>query len=57
MSLFFFSHFCPRTPQYSERITVVDYAIDHFVDAIDRRSSYSPLLNYDRQSFFEFGST
>jgi hypothetical protein len=47
MSLFF-SYFYPRKPIYNEKITVVNHAVDRFVDAVDRYSSYSPLLSRDR---------
>ena len=53
----FFSYFCSRKLIYNEKIIVGDYAIDRFVDTVDRRSSIPPLLNCDHQSFLEFRST
>ena len=40
-----------------KKIIEVDHAVDRFVDAIDRRSSCSPLLNRDRENFLAFRGT
>jgi hypothetical protein len=55
MSLFF-SYFCPRKPIYNERITVVDRAVDRFVDAVNRGSSYSPCLIATGRISSKFGA-
>ncbi len=39
-----------------KKITEVDYAVDHFVDAINRRVGCSPLFNRDYQRIFEIRS-
>jgi hypothetical protein len=53
----FFSYFSPRKPVCNEKITAVDYAADRFIDAVDRRFSYSPLLNCDWQNIIEIRGT
>jgi hypothetical protein len=55
--LLFFSHFSPRKPVCNEKFTVVDHAVDRFVDAIERRFGCSPLFNRDYESFFKVRST
>jgi hypothetical protein len=32
-------------PVFNEKTTAVDHAADRFVDAVDRRFGYFPLLN------------
>lgn len=53
----FFNHFSLRRPLSNVKKTAVDYAVDRFVDAVDRHSSYSPLLNCDCRGFLAFRST
>ena len=47
----------PGNQSTTRKFTVVDHAVDCFVDAIDRHLGYSPLLNRDYQSFFKVRST
>ncbi|OCK82308.1 hypothetical protein K432DRAFT_226131 [Lepidopterella palustris CBS 459.81] len=52
----FYSHFCSRKLVYNENYRGVGYAIDYFVDAVDRPFRCSPLLNRHYRSLFEVRS-